>query len=548
MKKKFALALACLALSLAISTPSAAQKTDERLKQQLFGRTQEKLNQAKAAQGDVLSPDTFARASKRFSEAQEYFKRGRGIGDIDKKLREAEADFERVMQNVKIAEVTFASVLQARADALKANASRFVPEEYTKGDKYLKEAARKLEDGYVDEAKKNAKEAALYFRNAEAKTADARISRLLGFPADVDTKPLVDAKPPTITLTEPAGAVLRSTGMRGIQIEPVSEKSITLRGTVEDDNAVAGLSINDKNIPLGGTPTRATFAASVPVPSAGSSLSLTFVATDKAGNTTREIYEITVEVPAPTVMLDFKTDPAVGKYWALVIGVSDYNHPSITDLDFAVADAKEIAGILAQYYTFDLARTKLLSNPTRSELIGALSAFSPTGQTSLDDEDNLLVFYAGHGHWDENYEEGYWLPSDGERNNRANWVSNSDIQKAFKAIKARHILLISDACFSGSLFATREPFSAAIEEAYKESSRKAITAGNLAKVPDQSVFKRYLVKRLKENAKRYLDAGELFNSLKEAVTNNSPTRQRPLYGVIQQTGDEGGEFIFVKRN
>jgi len=545
MKIFFALTLTCLALSLAISTPSRAQKIDDRLYQQIFGKTEEKLNQAKAEQGDVLSPDTFARASKRFSEAQGDFKRGRGLADIDKKLREVDADFERVMQNVKIAEVTFVSVLQFRADALRVNAPRFASEEYAKGEKYLKDAARKLESGDVNEAKKRTNEAVLYFRNAEV---DAARLALLSILPKVETKPIADTRSPVITLTAPIGAVLRSTGVRGIKIEPVTDGTITLRGTVEDDSAVARLSINDKDIPLGGTPTRATFAAVVPVPSAGNSLSLTLVAMDKAGNTTREIYEITVAAPAPAVVLDFKTDPAVGKYRALVIGVSDYNHPSINDLDFAAADAKEIAGILTRYYTFDPALIKLLSNPTRAQLIGALSAFSPTGQTPLGDGDNLLVFYAGHGHWDENYEEGYWLPSDAERNNRANWVSNSDIQKAFKAIKARHILLISDACFSGSLFATREPFSAAIEEAYKEPSRKAITAGNLAKVPDQSVFKRYLVKRLKENARRYLDAGELFNSLKEAVTNNSPTRQRPLYGVIQQTGDEGGEFIFVKRN
>ena len=233
----------------------------------------------------------------------------------------------------------------------------------------------------------------------------------------------------------------------------------------------------------------------------------------------------------------------------MVIGVGDYPHPSIKPLVYSVPDAQEVYNILTQYYNFDPNRTQLLLNPTRAQLIGAFSAYVPSGQTPLRETDNLLVFYAGHGEWDEDYREGYWLPSDAEARNRANWVSNSDIQRAFRAIKAKHILLLSDACFAGSMFATREALkNIAVEEAYKETSRKAITAGNLTAVPDRSVFKEFLVKQLKENPNKYLDAGTLYNSIKIPVTNNSKTRQRPIYGTIQDTGDEGGEFIFVKRN
>ena len=240
--------------------------------------------------------------------------------------------------------------------------------------------------------------------------------------------------------------------------------------------------------------------------------------------------------------------PTLGNYWALVIGVSDYPHPSMKDLDFSIPDAEEIAEVLTQNYVFDPNQVKLLINPTRAQLISAFSAYTASGKNALTEKDNLLVYYAGHGYWDGSYEEGYWLPSDSESASRANWVSNSDIQKVFKAMKAKHILLLSDACFSGSIFKTRNAFSAAIQEAYRTPSRKAITAGNYSLVPDRSVFKEYLVKRLKQNIKAYLDAGTLYNSIKEAVTNNSPTRQRPIYGTIQDAGDEGGEFIFVKRN
>ena len=75
-----------------------------------------------------------------------------------------------------------------------------------------------------------------------------------------------------------------------------------------------------------------------------------------------------------------------------------------------------------------------------------------------------------------------------------------------------------------------------------------MTSGALKTVPDKSVFVEYLVKRLKENTEKFLASQKLYISLKDAVINNSPSRQTPLYGIIQETGDEGiGDFIFVKK-
>ena len=244
---------------------------------------------------------------------------------------------------------------------------------------------------------------------------------------------------------------------------------------------------------------------------------------------------------------DMREKPPLGRYWALIVGVSEYKHSSLQPLVHPVEDARELAKALTQYYAFEQKRLTLLPNPTRAELIGALGAYAPKGKNPLGEEDNLLVFYAGHGYWDKDFDEGYWLPSDAEQSNRANWVSNSDFQNTFKAIKAKHILLIADACFSGSIFSiSRGPFiSRAIEETYKLPSRRAITSGVLTEVPDKSIFKHYLIKRLTENTEQYLDAGKLHNDIKDPVSNDGAPR--PLHGVIQRIGDQGGEFIFVKR-
>jgi len=86
-----------------------------------------------------------------------------------------------------------------------------------------------------------------------------------------------------------------------------------------------------------------------------------------------------------------------------------------------------------------------------------------------------------------------------------------------------------------------------IQELYKLPSRKAMTSGAMKEVPDKSVFIEYLVKRLDQNTDKFLPAEQLFSSFKAAVINNSPNGQVPQFGEIRETGDEGGDFIFIKK-
>lgn len=167
MKKIIAFSLT---LTLLVALPvsiRAQQKTDDRLQQQIFGKTQEKINQARATQGDVLSPDVFARAIKRYGEAQQDFKRGRGLGEIDRKLREVDTDMDQVMQTAKVAKAAFTSLIQARDQSLKANAPQYAADLYASGDQAFKDTMHKLETGDMNGAKKRAEEAERYLRDAE---------------------------------------------------------------------------------------------------------------------------------------------------------------------------------------------------------------------------------------------------------------------------------------------------------------------------------------------------------------------------------------------
>lgn len=232
-------------------------------------------------------------------------------------------------------------------------------------------------------------------------------------------------------------------------------------------------------------------------------------------------------------------------YYALIIAIQDYED-DIYDLNYPVSDALELRNILLENYSFDEKRIITLLNPKRSEIIKAFTSL----KNNLSKEDNLLVFYAGHGNWDELAEQGYWLPADAKPNDLSEVITNTEITAYLKSIKSKHTLLISDACFSGSIFKTRDAFIAEsfdINYYQSRNARKAITSGALTPVPDKSIFIHYLLKSLRDNNKKYLTSEELFLSFREAVINNSPLNQRPLFGNINDAGDEGGDFIFIRK-
>jgi hypothetical protein len=140
----------------------------------------------------------------------------------------------------------------------------------------------------------------------------------------------------------------------------------------------------------------------------------------------------------------FKIMPGLkfGTYYALVIGLNDY--VAMPKLKTAISDARSVALTLEEDYQF---KVKLLENPTRADIMDALDAFAER----LDQNDNLLIYYAGHGWYDRETEQGYWFPVNAEANRRSQWLSNSSLTDLLKAIAAKHIMVVADSCYSGTL-------------------------------------------------------------------------------------------------
>ena len=253
----------------------------------------------------------------------------------------------------------------------------------------------------------------------------------------------------------------------------------------------------------------------------------------------------TSAVVSNIVSTESKIVKPTGEYYALLIGNSDYELDDL-DLDRPVKDVRILFKTLTNFYQFDEKNIITLINSDRDEILQELYNL----RKSLNADDNLLIFYAGHGYWDEEIGQGYWWPVDAARDNPSNWLSNSDLREQIKGINSAHTLLISDACFSGGIFKTRgaEEIRKAnrdIQLLYRMPSRRAITSGTLSTVPDNSVFFKYFIKYLTENEKKFISSGELFTTIRTSVMNNSLTV--PQDGVILNTGDEGGDFIFIKK-
>jgi hypothetical protein len=234
-----------------------------------------------------------------------------------------------------------------------------------------------------------------------------------------------------------------------------------------------------------------------------------------------------------------------GEYYALLIGVDEYEDPSLMDLDNPARDAENLYNVLVSDYYFNRENVTLIKNAKRHEITDALDYLAER----LTKDDNLMIFYAGHGWWDKKANVGYWLPSDARLSRKADWFRNSTLCDYLKEIDSKHTLLITDACFGGAIFKTRSvsmEAPKAIQMLYDLPSRKAMTSGTLTEVPDRSTFVKYLIERLSENKDKYISSEQLFSSFRIAVINNSDVI--PQYGEIRNVGDEGGDFIFIKKD
>jgi len=234
-----------------------------------------------------------------------------------------------------------------------------------------------------------------------------------------------------------------------------------------------------------------------------------------------------------------------GNYHALVIGIDEYKY--LPKLQMAVNDAKAVARILKDSYGF---KVTLLLNANHGEIIDAFDEF----QETLTDKDNLLIYYAGHGWLNEEVDRGYWLPANAKPKRRRSWVSNVTITDTLKGLSAKHVMVVADSCYSGTLVRAanagdRKRTGDYWKEMASKWARVAITSGGLEPVADKgggdnSPFAKAFLDTLGDN-KAVMDGTTLFSKMRRPVMVNA--EQTPQYSDVRNAGHDGGDFLFVRK-
>lgn len=260
------------------------------------------------------------------------------------------------------------------------------------------------------------------------------------------------------------------------------------------------------------------------------------------------------EATAPTMIGDMN----FGKYYALIIGNRQYR--SLSNLETPLNDARELANVLETMYGFQV---ELLLDADRFSIMQSINAL----HEKLGENDNLLIYYAGHGNLVDLGERstGYWLPVNADPPpNDSFWVPNEFVTNHLGRINAKRVLVVADSCYGGLL--SNSPGHLFFGESAQRNqleyiryklprrSRLLLSSGGDKPVIDSggeghSVFARELINVLKANT-RVLSAPDLFSTIREPVIKRALANnfnQEPIYKSIKGAGHEVGDFFFVPR-
>jgi hypothetical protein len=240
-----------------------------------------------------------------------------------------------------------------------------------------------------------------------------------------------------------------------------------------------------------------------------------------------------------------------GKYYAIVIGINKYQ-PPLSTLITPVNDARAIAAVLTESYGFQV---KLLLNQdaTRVNILDAIVQFRDT----LNENDSLLIYYAGHGYSDHASDKAYWLPVDADSVYSSNRIIADELTTDVRVQNARHVLIISDSCYSGGLARDADtPTESAgrmvfLDRMYRSRSRTLMASGGDEPVSDSgtdghSVFAYAVLRSLQQAGQSVFTASDLFySSVRQQVAGKS--EQLPQYSIIRNSSHDDGDFVFVKK-
>jgi len=226
-------------------------------------------------------------------------------------------------------------------------------------------------------------------------------------------------------------------------------------------------------------------------------------------------------------------------------------------LGYAVNDAEKIRKYL-HGLGFDFVNLTVDEEATQEKILGILRNL----HTETTVEDRVLIFFAGHGVYDEIFREGYVISTDSRADDisKTSYLSHSNLRTMVNNIECKHILLVMDVCFGGTI----DPHLAAsshrgamemyadipreefISRKLRYKSRLYLTSGGKEYVPDgRRGFHSPFARRFIEALRLYGgDDGILTTS--EILQYVEKVNPQPRFGEFGDN-EPGSDFILISR-
>ena len=264
---------------------------------------------------------------------------------------------------------------------------------------------------------------------------------------------------------------------------------------------------------------------------------------------------ITRQVPLAPSNKNIKLNPN-GKYYALLIGNSNYNDKRWIDLVSPTNDIREIEKVLDKSYKFE--KIIPVINGTKKEI---LNGFIELSKLSTDN-DYVLIYYAGHG--DIKHQQAYWIPKDGTEWVNGDWIDINYLDAFIRQeIKAHHLAVLVDSCYVGSKFKGFNLLENMTEEDTKihakqlksdlnARARSVLSSGSVGPVSDtypgtnNSLFAHVFIQVLKEFEKTSVPVNIKNIAWNMRITFLG-TQQKPHHYHPSTWADGGGDFIFIPK-
>ncbi|MBD1149794.1 caspase family protein [Pelagibacterales bacterium SAG-MED29] len=277
----------------------------------------------------------------------------------------------------------------------------------------------------------------------------------------------------------------------------------------------------------------------------------------KLYNKNKEVEESIVRSLPSTPKKRITLNPK-GKYYALLIGNSNYNDNGWDDLVSPINDITAIKAVLDKSYKFE--KIMMVRDGTKREIFKAFQDLSKLTTTN----DFVLIYYSGHGM--VKAEQAYWIPKDGSLEwGNGDWININELNIFLTEIKAHHLALMVDSCYVGGKFKgvnildmenneDRKILNTKLQDYLDLRSRSVLSSGSLGQVSDtapnskNSIFALSFINMLNifEKESNPLNMRSVAFNLENAFAGNY--NQKPYYYHPDTWKHLGGDFIFIPKN